>query len=99
MTAGASETSLKAGEREKVCHEPPSTFGGSLEDSSKRSSAATEMPSFDPAAAFDIPKRKPLKVNPIVATFNIVVAFGLIGALITGYVIGLRIFDLGVTSI
>lgn len=54
---------------------------------------------FDPAEEFDSPPRKPLKVNPIKATFNIVVAFGLIGALIAGYIIGLRLCDLGITSI
>jgi hyaluronan synthase len=63
------------------------------------SSVRTEKPSFDSAAVFDSPQRKPLKINPIKATFNILIAFGLIGALIAGYVIGLRLFDLGLTSI
>lgn len=63
------------------------------------SSEGTKRPSFDSAAIFDSPQRKPLKVNPILATFNILLAFGLIGALITGYCIGLRLFDLGITSI
>jgi hyaluronan synthase len=40
-----------------------------------------------------------LKINPFLATFNIVLAFGIIAALITGYIIGLRILDLGITSI
>ncbi|GAM88036.1 hypothetical protein ANO11243_060650 [Dothideomycetidae sp. 11243] len=40
-----------------------------------------------------------MKVNFLVATFNFILSFGLIGALVTGYVIGLRIFDLGITSI
>lgn len=54
---------------------------------------------FDSLEAFDSPQRQPPKINPFKATFNIVLAFGLVGALITGYVIGLRIFDLGITSI
>jgi hyaluronan synthase len=55
--------------------------------------------SFDSATIFDTPQRKPLKVNPFLAVLNISLAFGLIAALITGYVIGLVLFDLTVTSI
>lgn len=55
--------------------------------------------SFDSKATFHSPPRKPLKINPLKAALNIFVAFGLIGALIAGYAIGLRIFDLGITSI
>lgn len=54
---------------------------------------------FESTRIFDCPERKPLKINPFKATFNIVISFGLIGALITGYAIGLSIFDLGITSI
>jgi hyaluronan synthase len=62
---------------------------------------STTLPSvnFDSTQVFDCPARKPLRVNPFKATFNIVLSFGLIGALITGYAIGLSIFDLGITSI
>jgi hyaluronan synthase len=63
------------------------------------SSASTKAPFFDSAAVFDAPQRKPLKINPVFAAFNIILAFGLIAALITGYAIGLRLFDLGITSI
>jgi hyaluronan synthase len=56
-------------------------------------------PSFDSAPIFDTPQRKPLKINPFKATFNVVLAFGIIGALIAGYIIGLRIFNLTITSI
>lgn len=62
-------------------------------------SFGTEKPTFDSAAAFDTPERKPLSVNPFLATFNILLALGLIGGLIAGYIIGLRLFDLGPTSI
>jgi hyaluronan synthase len=54
---------------------------------------------FDSTQVFDCPTRKPLRVNYLKATFNIILSFGLIVALITGYAIGLSIFDLGVTSI
>jgi hyaluronan synthase len=62
-------------------------------------SASTEAASFDSAVVFDSPQRKPLKINPISATFNTVLAFGLLGGLVAGYCIGLRVFDLGITSI
>jgi hyaluronan synthase len=62
-------------------------------------SAGTSSLSFDSAAIFDTPQRKPLKINPFLAFFNIILALGLIAALITGYVIGLRLFDLSITSI
>jgi hyaluronan synthase len=62
-------------------------------------SAILSPVSFDSTQVFDCPARKPLKVNPFKATFNVVLSFGLIGALITGYAIGLSIFDLGITSI
>jgi hyaluronan synthase len=68
-------------------------------DSSPQDASASKPPSFDSATVFDSPKRKPLKINPISATFNIILAFGLIGAIVAGYTIGLRIFDLGITSI
>lgn len=61
--------------------------------------AGNRTPFFDPTEVFDTPQRKPLKVNPFKAVFNISLSFGLIGALIAGYVIGLSIFDLGITSI
>ena len=51
-------------------------------------------PSVDSAPIFDIPPRNPPKINPFKATFNVVLAFGIIGALIAGYIIGLRIFNL-----
>lgn len=54
---------------------------------------------FDSTEVFNCPTRKPLKINPVQATFNIVLSFGLIGALIAGYAIGLSILDLGITSI
>jgi hyaluronan synthase len=63
------------------------------------SSASTEAPSFDSAAVFDSPVRKPPRINPFSALFNILLAFGLIGAIVTGYCIGLSLFDLGITSI
>ncbi|KAF2281382.1 hyaluronan synthase 2 [Westerdykella ornata] len=66
-------------------------------DASSVSTKATR--NFDSTVAFDVPQRKPLKVNPLLAALNIVISFGLIAALIAGYCIGLRIFDLGVTSI
>jgi hyaluronan synthase len=56
-------------------------------------------PSFDSAPIFETPQRKPLKINPFKATFNVVLAFGIIGALIAGYIIGLRIFNITITSI
>lgn len=59
----------------------------------------TQERSFDSAANFDTPQRKPLKINPIKATFNIVLAFGLIIALVVGYIVGLRVFDLTITSL
>jgi hyaluronan synthase len=62
-------------------------------------SVRTKNHVVDPAEDFDSPPRKPLKINPVKATFNIVLAFGLIGALIAGYIIGLRLFDLGITSV
>jgi hyaluronan synthase len=63
---------------------------------------STILPSvvrFDSTQIFDCPTRKPLRINPFKATFNVVLSFGLIGALIAGYAIGLSIFDLGITSI
>ncbi|KIW02352.1 uncharacterized protein PV09_06174 [Verruconis gallopava] len=54
---------------------------------------------FDSNKVFDIPTRKPLKVNIIKAVFNIILAFGLIAALLTGYAIGLQLYDFGITSI
>ncbi|KAJ4310029.1 hypothetical protein N0V94_008641 [Neodidymelliopsis sp. IMI 364377] len=63
------------------------------------SSANLKTVSFDSSVVFDSPERKPLKINPFLAAFNIIVAFGIIAALITGYAIGLRILDLGITSI
>ncbi|KAK0384312.1 hypothetical protein NLU13_8400 [Sarocladium strictum] len=54
---------------------------------------------FDSASIFNAPERKPLTINPFLATFNIVSSFGLVGALIAGYVIGLRLLDLDITSI
>ncbi len=68
-------------------------------DSINASSVSLVKPSFDSAAVFDTPERKPLRINPFKATFNILIAFGLIGALVAGYIIGLRLFDLGLTSI
>lgn len=62
-------------------------------------SATSPSVNFDSSEVFDCPARKPLRINPLKATFNIVLAFGLIGALITGYAIGLSIFDLGITSV
>ncbi|KAG4418092.1 hypothetical protein IFR04_008753 [Cadophora malorum] len=56
-------------------------------------------PSVDSAPIFDIPPRNSPKINPFKATFNVVLAFGIIGALIAGYIIGLRIFNLTITSI
>jgi hypothetical protein len=53
---------------------------------------------FDASEAFEYPQRKPLRVNPFKLVFNVVLAFGLIAALIAGYAIGLSVFDLGVTS-
>jgi len=77
-----------------------SKFRAMLNSSSLESlSTSTKAPSFDSALVFDSPPRKPPKINSIYVTFNIILAFGLIGALITGYAIGLRIFDLGITSI
>ena len=64
-----------------------------------RNSADFTSVEFDSIHIFDCPMRKPLKIDPFKATFNIVLSFGLIGALITGYAIGLSIFDLGITSI
>ena len=40
-----------------------------------------------------------LKIKPLKATINAIVAFSLVGALIGGYAAGLRLFDLGLTSI
>jgi hyaluronan synthase len=57
------------------------------------SSVSTKAPSFDS------PQRKPLKINPIIAAFNIILPVGLIGAIVTGYAIGLKLFDFGITSI
>jgi hyaluronan synthase len=54
---------------------------------------------FDPAEAFDCPERKPLKINPLKVMVNFSLAFGLVAALIAGYIVGLQIFDLGITSI
>ncbi|KXT01908.1 hypothetical protein AC579_1618 [Pseudocercospora musae] len=54
---------------------------------------------FQSEVFFDTPHRDPLKLNPLKAAFNMILAFGLIGALIAGYAIGLQVFDLGITSI
>ncbi|PPJ49955.1 hypothetical protein CBER1_04725 [Cercospora berteroae] len=54
---------------------------------------------LDPAIIFDSPSRKPLKIDPFKALFNILFSFGLVAALIAGYAIGLSVFDLGVTSV
>ena len=63
------------------------------------SSTSTRTCTFDSSTVFDSPQRKPLKINPFLATLNIVLSFGIIAALITGYIIGLRILDLGITSV
>ncbi|KAH7146714.1 hyaluronan synthase 2 [Dactylonectria estremocensis] len=68
-------------------------------DSPNTSSASIKAPCFDSAATFDSPQRKPLKINPFSAALNITIAFGIIGAIITGYSIGLGILDLGITSV
>lgn len=65
--------------------------------SSLASSLASSL--FEKADIFDCPQRKPLRINPFKAVLNVTLAFGLIGAIIAGYVIGLSIFDLGITSI
>lgn len=64
-------------------------------------SGATSVPAtaFDSATIFDSPVRKPLKIDPFKAAFNLMFAFGLVGALIAGYAIGLSVFDLGITSV
>lgn len=73
------------------------SFGASSA-SFKHTSTQSAIP-FDSKAIFDSPTRKPLKINLFKAAFNVSLAFGLIGALIAGYAIGLSIFDLGITSI
>ncbi|KAL6408378.1 Hyaluronan synthase 2 [Ilyonectria robusta] len=73
--------------------------GMSGSSSPDASSVDVKTRSFDSAAVFDSPLRKPLKINPFFAAFNITLAFGLIGALIAGYCIGLRVFDLDITAV
>ncbi|KAM5519324.1 chitin synthase [Fusarium oxysporum f. sp. phaseoli] len=68
-------------------------------ESSSASSASIKASRFDSASVFDTPVRKPLRINPFSAAINIIIAFGLIAALITGYIIGLRVLDLGITSV
>src|SRR5688572_8697822 len=63
------------------------------------SSASIKAKNFDSKAAFYTPDRKPLKINPFYAFFTFCFAFGLIGALIAGYIIGIQVFDLGVTAV
>ena len=72
-----------------------------ISDSSAYDSSSTKSkgPLFDSDSIFNTPTRKPLRINPFVATFNITVAFGLIAALITGYVLGLMILDLSITTV
>lgn len=57
-----------------------------------------ETPAFDPAAVFNNPTRKPLAINPLKALFTLGLAFGLVGALIAGYIIGVEVFDVGITA-
>ena len=54
---------------------------------------------FDSSIIFESPPRKPLKLNPFYATFNFILAFGLIGVLIAGYVVGIEVIDVTVTSV
>ncbi|KAK0391697.1 hypothetical protein NLU13_1196 [Sarocladium strictum] len=63
------------------------------------SSASKKAKNFDSSAAFYSPDRKPLKINIFYALFVCCVAFGLIGALIAGYIIGIQVFDLDVTAV
>ncbi|KAL2207343.1 hyaluronan synthase 2 [Sarocladium strictum] len=72
---------------------------GIINASDVSSSPGTSTINFDSASTFNAPDRKPLRINPILATFNILFAFGLIGALIAGYAIGLVLFELDMTSI
>ncbi|EME88838.1 glycosyltransferase family 2 protein [Pseudocercospora fijiensis CIRAD86] len=69
------------------------------DDTAQGSDQARHHTVFQSESFFDIPQRPLLKLNPFKATFNLVLAFGLIGALIAGYAIGLQVFDLGITSI
>lgn len=71
---------------------------GASSASINRASLRSTLP-FDPTAVFDSPPRPSLRINPLKAALNVSVAFSLIAAILAGYVIGLRIFDLGVTSI
>lgn len=95
MSSGILETGVQTPEGQRS-----SKLEDMLDSSSfDASSTGTNATSFDSAAVFDSPQRKPLKINPIRAAFNIILAFGIVGALITGYVIGLVVFNLGITAI
>ena len=61
--------------------------------------AITHGHEFDSATIFDCPPRKPLKVNPFKLVLNGVLAFGVLGALLAGYAIGVSVFSLGITSV
>ncbi|KAH7310816.1 hyaluronan synthase 2 [Stachybotrys elegans] len=70
----------------------------SLSPPESLSTSSRSVP-IDPKSVFNVPTRKPLKVNPFIATINLTVSFGLIGALIAGYGIGLSVFDFDITSV
>ena len=95
MASGSFKSGVETPTSQKSSSFRGMLYTGYLESSS----SSTKAPSFDSTVAFDSPPRKPPKINPFFAAFNVLLAFGLIGALITGYAIGLRIFDLGITSI
>ncbi|KAH7013023.1 hyaluronan synthase 2 [Ilyonectria destructans] len=94
-----SSGTLKAGV--KMTSQVDVIESSAMSDSSSPDASSVDVKtrSFDSAAIFDSPLRKPLKINPFFAAFNITLAFGLIGALIAGYCIGLRVFDLDITAV
>lgn len=77
----------------------PASLPQSPSSTSGSSSISLKASTFDSAATFYTPTRKPLKLNPFYAFFNFTFAFGLIGALIAGYIIGIQVLDLSVTYV
>jgi hyaluronan synthase len=66
---------------------------------SKSALASTKGCNLDPEIVFDTPVRKSFNIEPLKATINAVLASGLVGALAASYAAGLRLFDLGLTSV
>lgn len=70
-----------------------------LESSHPGATTSVVPTAFDSTTVFDSPTRKPLVIDPFRAVFNVMFSLSLIGALIAGYAISLRVFDLGITSV